>query len=270
MSESASAWLLDRLENFQKTYKIDSVHFIEGTISKFYFDNIQNQHQRDPNLYTKKLNALAEKYEAFVPVETAYMSQHLEIILKTNRKESSWRGLKTVVPTALSLGLAGYNLFIPEAAGGSIGGRHMNRELFIRWLQVNTFLPFQHYSFPIEMLGKHVVDIYYSLNKLRSEVVIPALNKFYRKKRNKFQPMIRPVWWYSPLEKDAFECQDEFILAGKLLVAPIMNEGSRKRDIFIPHGIWDDEGKDIFYIGPKWLFNYSVPLGKIAYFVSKL
>lgn len=51
----------------------------------------------------------------------------------------SWAGLRSLIPATLSLGLIGYSVVNPGSAGGArdAGGK-FNRELYIRWLQVDT------------------------------------------------------------------------------------------------------------------------------------
>ena len=79
-------------------------------------------------------------------------------------------------------------------------------------------------------------------------------------------PLIRPLWWISPDDKETWTIDSEFLVGDSLLVAPIVNDGSRKRDIYLPSGSWTDELRANVVEGPVWLHNYKIDLEEIATF----
>lgn len=65
-------------------------------------------------------------------------------------KDTYWgfnNGLTTLVTTLLSMNLNGYTLVLPDMIGGNGYNESPNKELFIRWLQANVFMPTLQYSF---------------------------------------------------------------------------------------------------------------------------
>ena len=44
------------------------------------------------------------------------------------------------------------------------------------------------------------------------------------------------VWWLDPMDDEALTVEDEFLLGDSLLVAPVLEEGAIKRDIYLPRG----------------------------------
>lgn len=51
-------------------------------------------------------------------------------------------------------------------------------------------------------------------------------------------------------------------------MAPVLTEGATSRDIYLPAGVWYEEGdleKPIQ--GPTWIRNYPAPLDVLPYFV---
>ena len=78
-------------------------------------------------------------------------------------KESLWgydRAFKTLIPNALQFGIIGYPFLLPDMIGGNgyglgvdvnvdgiVFGKRPSKELFIRWLELNTFLPSTQYSY---------------------------------------------------------------------------------------------------------------------------
>ena len=53
-----------------------------------------------------------------------------------------------------------------------------------------------------------------------------------------------------------------------MLVAPVLTEGARSRDIYLPAGTWFEEGDEERVVeGPVWLRNYPAPIDVLPYFV---
>ena len=42
------------------------------------------------------------------------------------------------------------------------------------------------------------------------------------------------VWWLDPMDEEALGLEDEFLLGDSLLVAPVLEEGAVKRDVYLP------------------------------------
>lgn len=60
----------------------------------------------------------------------------------------------------------------------------------------------------------------------------------------------------------------EFLLGDQILAAPVLEEGKRNRDIYLPRGVWTDPNHGRINItGPKWLMNYPAPLNVLPYFI---
>lgn len=65
-------------------------------------------------------------------------------------KDSAWshaNGLRSIIPTALASGVAGYPFVLPDMIGGNgHDGVLPDRELFIRWTELTAFLPAMQFS----------------------------------------------------------------------------------------------------------------------------
>ena len=44
------------------------------------------------------------------------------------------------------------------------------------------------------------------------------------------------MWWLDPMDDEALTVEDEFLLGDSLLVAPVLEEGATKRDVYLPQG----------------------------------
>lgn len=95
-----------------------------------------------------------------------------------------------------------------------------------------------------------------------------------------------PIWWLDPHDVIAQYIDDgnleldslyefliiyfviEFLLGETILVAPVLEEGATKRDIYLPDGEWKDGNNGNSIIGRKWIRDYPVPLYMIPYFIK--
>ena len=71
-----------------------------------------------------------------------------------------------------------------------------------------------------------------------------------------------------PTDQVALAVDDEFLLGDNLLVAPVMEEGSVSRDVYLPKGDWQDQARpsDDVITGPVWIKDYDAPLFVLPYF----
>lgn len=53
-------------------------------------------------------------------------------------------------------------------------------------------------------------------------------------------------------------------------MAPVFEEGVRSRDIYLPKGVWLEEGDpERSHVGPVWLHTYPAPLDVLPFFVRE-
>ena len=78
--------------------------------------------------------------------------------------ESTWENLQSVIPNMLQMSVVGYPFVNPGAVGGvdeaNITSTREDWELYIRWYQLNTFMPMLHFLRPPKALPKDVVSTY--------------------------------------------------------------------------------------------------------------
>ena len=79
----------------------------------------------------------------------------------------------------------------------------------------------------------------------------------------------RPVWWLDPADITALSIDDQFLLGDDVLVAPVLEEGGVKRNIYFPVGDWRDGNNDDaeVIVGPTWVNDYEAPLLVLPWFV---
>jgi len=87
-------------------------------------------------------------------------------------------------------------------------------------------------------------------------------------------PIVRPLWWIAPTDDVALRCDSQFLLGDRLLVAPVLHQGARSRDVYLPGGPavrWRDyfaagDSGEVL-LGGTWIRNKSVQLDEIAVYV---
>lgn len=113
-----------------------------------------------------------------------------------------------------------------------------------------------------------------SLKYIKEKVVNPELINFGREAMERSKPVIRPLWMLDPTDPVAQRIDDEFLLGDKILVAPVLTEGARTRDVYLPKttkgpGVWKRGTDGTFFEGGQWLNGSSAPLENVLYFVRQ-
>ena len=146
-------------------------------------------------------------------------------------------------------------------------------QLFVRWAQVTAFLPSVQYSIPPWHYDNDtsvpVSKICKDLEIIRDQEVTPILIKEAKQSVLEGTPIIRPVWWIDNSDPSSYKIADEFLVGNQILVAPITDEDTYKRDIYVPRGKWLDPSNGKIHDGPLVLKDYPAPIEKIPYFIAK-
>ncbi|XP_069122096.1 myogenesis-regulating glycosidase-like [Argopecten irradians] len=275
--EAASTWYTTQLANMVKDFGIKSFNF-HGCESNF-LPKIHKTHRllANPGTFTTEfVSQVSPTAGGLVQVSCGYRSQQFPVYTKSSRKESHWshkNGLRSVIPSILTLGILGYQFVVPDIIGGTTYS--VNRtltmskpepELYIRWMQLTAFMPVMKFAFTPWDYDKDVVEIFNNMMKIRKEKVIPLLLKAMREAEMTGAPIIRPIWWGSPRDENALLVDSEFMVGDSLLVAPILEKGAKERDIYLPEGDWHDQIHDQHEQGKQWLKAHKVKLTEVAYF----
>eukprot|EP00094_Tigriopus_californicus_P007111 TCALIF_06846-PA protein Name:"Similar to Kiaa1161 Uncharacterized family 31 glucosidase KIAA1161 (Mus musculus)" AED:0.06 eAED:0.06 QI:229/0.25/0.2/1/0.5/0.4/5/0/668 len=171
-----------RLEKLKTEVGIDSFKFDAGEINWFpssYRLGFESDTSLWPGIFTTKYAESVANFGNQIEVRVGYKAQHLDIFVRMLDKDSKWgydNGLKTMITTLLQMNLAGgicwfmiidqlasssdlqkkrgYSFVLPDMIGGngySSDPLHQSepptKELFVRWLQANVFMPALQFSF---------------------------------------------------------------------------------------------------------------------------
>ena len=194
--------------------------------------------------------------------------------------ESKWESLQSVIPNMLQMSVVGYPFVNPGAVGGVGEFVDEDIELFIRWYQLNTFMPILHFLKPPTKFPKDKMEPIIPKLKTIREKIMPKLisfseHNFFGTETSRSRPVIRPLWMLDSNDPVNLEIDDEFMIGDEVLVAPILQYEQRSRNIYLPRipdaknaneNMWHGSD-DILYQGGRWLNDFKVDLEDVPYFV---
>ncbi|XP_041980595.1 myogenesis-regulating glycosidase isoform X1 [Aricia agestis] len=291
-------WFLDKLQAVIDEYHIDSFFLDLGTAYDMpHYYHCEKQ-IINPDQYKTIFTKTFEKTLNVIGVSSAVSLPRPPIFVSLPPFESSWEALRLVIPTILTYGVNGFPFIMPGAVGGDIywpgseqflpsarerGSVEMNsnntvqengielpeRELYMRWLQMATFLPVMKFThLPSKYNDERVLEMAKNLTLLRQKWVIPLLLKFKREALEEGLPLVRPLWLVADGEA-ALLVRDEFVVGDELVVAPVVNKGQTTREVYLPAGLWQDGIDGSLRKGNRWMHEYKVPTDRVAYFLRK-
>ncbi len=208
-------------------------------------------------------------------------SQRYGVALWSGDIPSTFKALQAQVRAGLNVGLSGipwWNTDIGGFHGGDPNSPYF-RELIVRWFQYGVFFalfrlhgarksdtpgtggPNEVWSF-----GKEAYDIIKALLFLR-ERLKPYIMAQMRAAHETGTPPMRPLFFDFTEDEDCVTVEDQFMFGPDLLVAPVLHEGARQREVYLPAGTtWRDAWTDEVYEGGQWI-TADAPLERIPLYL---
>ncbi|XP_071493043.1 myogenesis-regulating glycosidase-like [Diadema antillarum] len=269
-------WFVSRLKQAQAEFGIDSFKFDAGE-TQYLGNHRTYKLLKNPCEYTTKWVQLAEHLGSQIEVRSSFENQRQPTFLRMMDKDSKWgwdNGLKTLITTALTYSVLGYSYVLPDMIGGNgypFFGIFPDKELYIRWLQITAFLPAMQYSIsPWQFPDPAVTDIARNWTNFHESVITPMLVRLAEEELIPHgKPLIRPLWWIAPDDPETFTVDSQFLVGDDLLVAPILEDRGRSRDVYLPAGQWVDETHGVTVDGGKWLESVSCELHEVLYYTRQ-
>ncbi|GLV77697.1 TIM-barrel domain-containing protein [Streptomyces hygroscopicus] len=166
---------------------------------------------------------------------------------------TGWAGLRASLALVLGLGLSGVPYSGPDI-GGFTGSP--SPELYLRWFQLGAYLPLFRTHSAISagrrepwVFGPRVLEHAAAALRTRQRL-LPYFTTLAQLAARTGAPYVRPVWWRTPKDRALRDCEDAFLLGDALLVAPVLEEGVRRRPVRLPRGRWYDTVTGRAYDGP--------------------
>ena len=273
---TARQWYASKLDNLSSLHGINTFSFTYGSGS--WLPHLPHFHDEPmtPNklrrIYSQMLASISKR----LSVQIMSQSQQIHAFLPvrsviTVRRERAC--ISNSIPAAITIGLLGYPYvfsdgfqFIREDDEAS-GSDMPSRDVYIRWLQLSAFFPAMKYSLAPWLYDETTLEVARNMSILHRRYVFPVIHDHIRQDIRDGLPILRPVWWLNSHNITAMDVSDEFLVGDRILVAPILCEGTRSRNIFFPKGIWADKTKGGLTVGPRLVTNYTVGQFDVPYFI---
>jgi alpha-glucosidase (family GH31 glycosyl hydrolase) len=258
---------------------LDNMHFADGQTGK-------TMHNRYPILYMRATRKAIDAYErshsrrelwffnragySGAPGSAEYEGGNFPGDESTDWGHAA--GLASLAPDMLNRAIGG-----AYGYGTDIGGYFdyttppTTKELFLRWAEWAALSPILrlHGS---GRVGTHTpwsydqqtVSAYRALSQLHQQAA-PLILRLWREADRTGVPPTRPLWLAFPGDRRAAVQQQEWMLGGDVLVAPVVNPGATSRGVYFPAGCWRDPQTGLTERGPRSK-TVSAPLTRLPYF----
>jgi hypothetical protein len=266
----ARNWFTEKLTNFQKKFGINMIRLCCGELE--YPITEYNLGGRNPGVFVQNYAKVAASISKSTDIAVGYKTQSLPLVIKIADRYPNWGkddGLRSIIPTVLSVGLIGY----PFVTIGPIGGNAeetttVDKELYIRWMQLSVFFPVMEFvTYPWEYDDSDTVQASADILDIRYMLWdnILAIGK---ESVDTGAPIVRPMWWLAPNDHVTHNLSAQFMLGDIYLVAPVMWSQVKKHEVYLPKGVWREMfGKGIKHeleVG-QWI-TFKVDMKTVVYF----
>lgn len=167
--------------------------------------------------------------------------QRYGVVTWSGDVDPSWQVLKEQVVVGQQMSLSGQPYWTTDG-GGYVAYEFYNPELLVRWLQWGAFCPVfrAHSKRPQnepwtygpgwETLTRETIELRYRM--------LPYLYALCHECHRTGLPPVRPMVMAFGEDRQAVDAETQFMFGGSLLVAPILEEGGRSREVYLPAGRW--------------------------------
>lgn len=178
----------------------------------------------------------------------------------------SWDSLQFQPYFTAAASNIGYGLWSHDIGGHMLGEK--DDELFGRWLQFGVFSPIMRlHSSKSEFCGKEpwrykaeIRDMAGRFLRLRHQL-IPYLYTMNHRAYEESIPLILPMYYHHPMERNAYTVPNQYEFGSELLVAPVTSRripglNAAKVKLWLPEGIYYDFFTGYKYRGGRTLSVY--------------
>lgn len=207
------------MQRLQTEDGIDSFKFDAGESSWVPDDPVLNSSiSFSPSQITRDYVRTVGSLGPMVEVRSGQGTQDLPIFVRMIDKDSEWKwenGLVTLITTLLQMNLNGYPFVLPDMIGGNgYNNKPPSKQLFLRWLQANVFMPSLQFSYVPWYFDDDTIEISKKFTKLHSDYT-PKIMERFKLAATTGEPVNTPLWWADPDDTTAqgiFDRQYSFVI----------------------------------------------------------
>jgi len=286
VSNGITDFWLDVAEPEYSSYDFENYRYYKGADLE-----VGNEY---PAMYAKTIyeGLQAEGKDAVSLIRCAWAgSQKYGALVWSGDIASTFESLRIQIVSGLHMAMAGIPWWNTDIGGFHDGNIHdpAFQELLIRWFQYGTFCPVMRLhgcrmpgKAPMSNVGggrcasgadneiwsygeenfeimKHHIQI---RNRMRDYT-----RAVMQKASEKGTPVIRPLFYNFPKDPASWEIKDQFLFGDDILVAPVVQAGANKRQVYLPAGSkWTDAYAAAEWDGGQWI-EADAPIEKIPVFI---
>ncbi len=236
-----------------------------------------------PNLYIKTFWDYAASHtggESVTFSRAGYSGAQTAPIHWAGDERSTFEAFRASIRAGLSASMSGL-VFWGWDLGG-FNGEIPTAELFIRSTEMAALCPIMQYH--AETKGEYnrdrtpwnissrtncpeVIDVYRKYANLRMNL-IPYIYSEAVESVSKGIPMMRSMFLQYPWDSKCMDDWTQYFFGENLLIAPVINEGERGREVYLPEGSWCGLFNGAQSAGGKTLY-VDAELGDIPVFIKE-
>lgn len=254
----------------------EDLTFYDGTSS----DSMRNRY---PNLYIESYYNFINQHkngDGITFSRAGYTGAHKIPLHWAGDERSTFKAFVASVKAGLSCSMSGIPFWGWDLGG--FNGEIPTAELYIRSAQMAAFCPIMQYHAETkgefnrdrtpwniaERTGeKRVIEIYKKYADLRMNL-IPYIYQQAIKTCETGIPMMRAMFMEYPEDQSCTDLYQQYFFGEKLLVAPVMEEGSTVKDVYFPEGNWMNLFSGEVYEGSKYI-RARAEIDEIPVFVKE-
>ncbi|MCT4589965.1 MAG: glycoside hydrolase family 31 protein [Carboxylicivirga sp.] len=260
-------WFEGQLQKLVDEYGVDGFKLDAGD-SKFYAQDIE-LNGLTPNDHMLAYAKIGLKF-SLNEYRANFKMGNQPLANRLHDKDHNWVDLRKLIPQMLVEGISGYPFSCPDMIGGGqfisfLNLDKVDQELIVRSAQCHALMPMMQFSVaPWRILDeKHH-------SAVKKSVQIREKFKAYILEQASYaatsgEPIMRLMEYNYPNEGYA-KIVDQFMIGTKLLVAPVLENNVREREVVLPNGDWID--KDGKKVKGNQTINCSVELDELLFFTK--
>ncbi len=250
-------------------------------IVQFNDNGFETTHRKIHNVYAmEEAKATFDAYQKFSPnkrhftlTRAGFAGIQRYSAVWTGDNVSNEESLRLACLMPQGLGLSGIP-FVGSDAGGFIGVP--SSRLYTRWMELGAFTPFFRGHSAINQkdkepwaFGEEVEEWVRNIISLRYKLLPFLYNEFYDASVTGL-PIMRPMFLNYQNDDECYtdQAQYQFMVGDNLLVAPVVDETSNFKKLYLPEGKWFDWWTGKIYDGNQWII-IEVPINQIPLFIKE-
>lgn len=205
----------------------------------------------------------------FILTRAGYAGVQRYATMWTGDNNATWSSLRLNIPMFASLGLSG-EPFVGSDVPGFIG--RSNAEMLARSYELAFLVPLcrnhaaiDDYDHEPWRFGSYAEGIVRKYLKLRYRLM-PYLYTVLENAHRTGVPFFRPLLLNFQDDENLITVDDEFMVGGALLAAPVLRPAQRERELYLPAGTWYDFWTGARVAGGQTI-AVEVPLDRVPLYV---